>query len=103
MTKVTEGIDPQRRRPGRPVRGNRPAMVRITVNLDPHLHAMIEGIADHVGIPASRVLNSILQTFHDADYSSVDYGFVPGTESNHRFVTLQKWPQSPVVDSEVQL
>jgi hypothetical protein len=102
MTKVTEGATPQRRRPGRPVRGNRPAMVRITVNLDPHLHAMLEGIADHVGIPASRVLNAILQTFHDAEYSSVDYGFVPGKESNMRIMSLKKWPQSPVTDVEGQ-
>jgi hypothetical protein len=102
MTKVTEGATPQRRRPGRPVRGNRPAMVRITVNLDPHLHAMLEGIADHVGIPASRVLNAILQTFHDAEYSSVDYGFVPGKESNMRIMSLKKWPQRPDTDVEGQ-
>lgn len=102
MTKVTEGVDTQRRGPGRPLRGNRPAMKRTTVNLDPHLYAMIEGIADHVGIPASRVLNAILQAYYEAEYSNVSFGFVPGKESNHRIVSLQKWPQSPAVDSEGQ-
>lgn len=88
--------DAPRRRPGRPIRGNRPALVRVTVNIDPHLHAMIEYLADHVGIPASRVLNHILQAYHDAEYSNVDFGFVPGRESNVTLVSLKKWPQRPV-------
>jgi len=90
-----------RRRPGRPARGRIP-YVRITVNLDPDLYTMIEGIADHVSIPASRVLNQILRSFHDAEYSSVDFGFVPGKESNLRMVNLKKWPQSPVINDESQ-
>ena len=96
MTADVGNVTP-RRRPGRPARGRTP-FVRITVNLDPDLYTMIEGIADHVGIPASRVLNQILRSFHDAEYSSVDYGFVPGKESNLRMVNLKKWPQRPDVD-----
>jgi hypothetical protein len=64
---MTNEEQPKRRGPGRPARGRTP-FVRITVNLDPDLYAMIEHIADSVGIPASRVLNAILRKHHDRIY-----------------------------------
>jgi len=63
-----EQIKP-RRKPGRPARGRQP-FVRISVNLDQDLYAMIEAIADHVGIPASRVLNQILRNHKDSHYEN---------------------------------
>ena len=96
------GTVPARRRPGRPARGPKANFVRISLNLDPDLYAMIDGIADHVGIPASRVTNSILRAYFEADYSNVSFGFVPGKESNHSVVSLKKWPQSPVINDESQ-
>ena len=100
-TPTDVGTSPPRRRPGRPARGPKANFVRISLNLDPDLYAMIDGMADHVGIPASRVTNSILRAYFEADYSSVDFGFVPGKESNLRMVNLKKWPQSPVINDEV--
>jgi len=58
-----------KRKPGRPARGRQP-FVRITVNLDQDLYAMIEAIADHVEIPASRVLNKILRNHKDSHYEN---------------------------------
>jgi len=60
-------IEVPKRKPGRPARGKRPA-VKITVNLDPHLYAMLDTVADQNQEPASRVLNKILQVFYDTTF-----------------------------------
>ena len=59
------------RKPGRPKRAKRAKSMlkRITVNLDAHLYVMLENIADNEGEPSSRVLNKILQVFHDTVYN----------------------------------
>jgi hypothetical protein len=64
MTADVGNVTP-RRRPGRPARG------WIYEEFGSKVTAMMnDRIA--VGIPASRVLNQILRSFHDAEYSSVD-------------------------------
>jgi hypothetical protein len=69
LSEIAAGEDVQvkRRKPGRPARGKQ-VFVRISVNIDPDLHAMLETLADYDQIPASRVLNKILRVFYELTY-----------------------------------
>jgi hypothetical protein len=69
LSEIAAGEDVQvkRRKPGRPARGKQ-VFVRISVNVDPDLHAMLETLADYDQIPASRVLNKILRVFYELTY-----------------------------------
>lgn len=75
---------------GRPPRKGR-AFVKLSINVDEDLYTAIQSISEHTSIPVSRVINTILRAYQEADYTALDFQ----TMAPYSLITLRRWPQQP--------
>lgn len=77
-----------KRKRGRPP-GKQPIVMR-TVRFDTDLDTMMQGMADHTGIPYGRIVNAIVRAYADAQNISIGLGATPG--DTYEITVPITWP-----------